>query len=84
MNLDKGRVIREQGVKLGMGGISAGDVCTGQAAKGIRDDVFLTGLISNIQLELLEELRGPDKTEVHRHDRRCRDDRRLLEDIQNG
>lgn len=71
MNLDKGRVIHEQSDKLGIGGIGAGDVCTDQAAKGIRDDVFLTRLMSNIQLELLEELRGPDKTEVHPHDRRC-------------
>ena len=70
MNLDKGRVIREQGVKLGVGGIGAANVYTGQAAKGIRDDMFLTGLMLNIQLELLKELRGPDKTEVQPHGRR--------------
>lgn len=84
MNLDKGRVIREQGVKLGIGGIGAGDVCTGQATKGIRDNLFLTWFMLNIQLELLEELRGPDKTEVHPHGRRCRGDGRLLKNIQNG
>lgn len=84
MNLNKSCAICKQGVKLEVGAIGVADVCTGQAAKNIRDDVFLIGLMLNIQLELLEEMRGPDKTEVHLHRRHCRGDRRLLEDIQNA
>ena len=65
MNLDKGCVICEQGVKLKVRGIGAANVYAGQAAQRIRDDVLLTGFMSNIQPELLKELRRSDKTEVH-------------------
>ena len=74
MNLDEGRVIREQGVKVRVRGIEAANVCAGQAVQRIMDNVLLTGFMSNIQPELLKELRRPDKTEVHPHGQRCRGD----------
>ena len=40
--------------------------------------------MSDIKLELLEELRGLDKPQVHPHGWRCWDDGRLLENVQNG
>ena len=40
--------------------------------------------MSNIQLELLEELKGPDKMQVYPYGRRCWRDKILLEDIQNS
>ncbi len=46
--------------------------------------MLLTGFMSNIQLELLEELRDSDKTQVHPYCRHCRHNGRQLEDIQNG
>ena len=64
MNLDEGCVIYEQGVKLRVRRIGAANVCTGLAAQRIKDDVLFTGLMPYIQLELLKELRRPDKTDV--------------------
>lgn len=64
--------------------VRAANVCTGQAAQCISDNVLFTGLIPNIQPELVKELRRPNKTEVHPHGGCCQRDRRLLEDIQNG
>ena len=83
MNLDESCVVCKQGVKLKVRRIGAANVRTGQAAQRIRDDVLFTGLMPYIQLELLKELRRPDKTEVHPYGGSCRGNRGLLEDIQN-
>ena len=74
MNLNEGYVVREQGVKFRVRGIGAANVCTGQAAQCIRDDMLFTGLMLNIKPELLKKLRRPDKTEVHPYGGHCRGD----------
>lgn len=74
MNLNKGCIVREQGIKLKVRGIKAANIYTGPAAQCIRDDVLFTGLLPNIQPKLLKELRRPDKAEVHPYDGYCRDD----------
>lgn len=64
--------------------IEAANVCTCKEAQYIRDNILFSGLMANIQPKLLKELRRPAKTEIHLYGESCRDNLKLLEDIQNS
>lgn len=64
--------------------VGAINVCTRQATQCIRDGVLFTGLMLNIQPELLEELRCLEKMDIYPHGVHCQRNRRLLEDIKNS
>ena len=81
VHLDKCGVVGEEGVKLWVLGVWV--LCVGacKLAQSIWDDIFFACLVSNIQFELMQELRGPHKPQIEPHCWGGGCDWRLLENI---